>query len=335
VIQYAIDVLRIHRCTPSEGRVVSGKTAISWATDTWSPVLGCSPVSAGCAHCYAIRTTWRLAHNPNPKVSGPRQGLVDRRMGDIWGTAAGALRWTGGVACLPDELDTPLHWKKPRRIFVNSMSDLFHPEVPDEFIRQVLDVTASAYWHQFLILTKRPDRMRRFSAGVKHWQKGAFNVGAPLVGWPENVWLGVSIENQETADERIPILLDTPAAHRFVSAEPLLGPIRVDDMGDGREGTLKPLVGLHWARGKGPRLDWVIVGGESGPGARPCKIEWIHSIVEQCKTASTSCFVKQLGSYYRSTWSEGAGITAITHSGRNPSEWPDSIRVQQFPEGMP
>jgi protein gp37 len=261
-------------------------------------------VSAGCKHCYAERFAERFR---GVKGHPFEQGF--------------------DVRLVSEALNLPLHWRKPRKVFVNSMSDLFHPDVPDEFIRQVLDVTASAYWHQFLILTKRPDRMRRFSAGVKHWGKGALSVGAPMVGWPENVWIGVSIENQETADERIPILLDTPAAHRFVSAEPLLGPIDL----------LRPVWSLGpptQAHGMHQGLDWVIVGGESGPGARPCDLEWIRSIVQQCNGAGGPCLVKQLGD--RTQWNRWNPTDRIERdrNGRDPSEWPEDLRVQQFPEEM-
>jgi len=182
-------------------------SAIEWTNATWSPALGCSPVSEGCALCYAVRTTWRLAHNPDRTVSGRRAGLVEK-------TSAGVLRWTGKVRCVPELLNVPLHWREPRRIFVCSQSDLFHEEVPFGFIDRVFATMAGALRHDFQVLTKRPDRMYAF---VRRWTGSTL----PLA----NVWLGTSVENQAAADERIPRLLAIPAAVRFVSCEPLLGPV--------------------------------------------------------------------------------------------------------------
>jgi protein gp37 len=233
---------------------------------------------------------WRLQHAANQVVSADHSDLCRN-----------ASEWTGKVRCFPDRLDLPLHWKKPRRIFVDSMSDLFHPEVPDEFILRVFDTIRKCKTerpgHVFLVLTKRPERMRDFCAWLRF--DGYQEMGAPtlaeradskgywLMQGLTNLWLGVSIENQETADERIAILLDTPAAHRFVSAEPLLGPVDLQYAAFNGADSLQKMAGL----------DWVIVGGESGPRARPCDLEWIRSIVRQCRAAVVPIFTKQLGSY--------------------------------------
>ncbi|HET6385142.1 MAG TPA: DUF5131 family protein, partial [Armatimonadota bacterium] len=220
---------------------MSGNSKISWTDATWNCLLGCSRVSAGCDNCFAIRSAHRLQSNPNPKVSSAFEGLT---------TVKGrGLDWTAQVRCLPDRLEAPLHWKKPRRIFVNSLSDLFHPQVPDDFIDQVFAVMALCPQHTFQILTKRPERMRDYLSGGgtvsrvlrlkidlirEHGSRQErFNLASscwsPPIRWPlPNVHVGVSCENQATADERIPSLVDAPADVRFLSLEPLLGPINLD-----------------------------------------------------------------------------------------------------------
>ncbi len=245
-----------------------GKTNISWTDMVWNPTTGCSKVSAGCKNCYAERT-WK-------RLSAPGQPYAGRKFTD--------------VACHPDRLDQPLRWKKPRRIFIDSMSDLFHPDVPFEFIAKVWDTmfdcgaVDEGPQHIFQILTKRPKRVLEFD----QWMAAKFR----SINY-RNVWLGVSVENQATADERIPILLQTPAAVRFISYEPML---------DGTD--LSPyLKGVsHEPSGNGisgigsignVHIDWVIVGGESGPWARPIDIEWIRQTVEQCRAAGVPVFVKQ------------------------------------------
>lgn len=230
-----------------------GKTKIEWATDVWNPVTGCTKVSQGCKHCYAERFA--------------------RRMGKDFSQ----------VELHPERMAAPLHWKKPRRVFVNSMSDLFHERVPDEFIWDILRVAIEAKHHTFLILTKRAERMLAFF-GRTYWR----------LSRPDNIWFGVSVEDQRTADERIPLLLKTPVAKRFISAEPLLGaidlrqylPLLVDTL-DGP----KNLIGYP------PMLDWVIVGGESGPGARPMHPDWARSIRDQCQAVGVPFFFKQWGEW--------------------------------------
>jgi len=217
-------------------------------------------------------------------------------------------------------------WKKPRRIFVDSMSDLFHPGVPFEFIRRVFGVMSEAPQHAYLVLTKRPQRMQEY---VRWAADHGVSVAAP-----SSVWLGVSVEDQKTTDDRVQILLDTPAAHRFVSVEPLLGPVDLcaiplpdgDQLG----------IGLYSYRASAG-LDWVIVGGESGPGARRCDRGWIRSIVQQCGSAETPVFVKQLGEFQLTSDPDSRIDVMNQHSdraGRDPSEWPPDLRVQQFPEGL-
>ncbi|WP_052622288.1 DUF5131 family protein, partial [Mycobacteroides abscessus] len=225
------------------------KTGIEWADATWNPVTGCDKVSPGCDHCYA-------------------ETFAER-----WRGTRGHYFETGfDVQLRPDKLDLPLRWTKPRRIFVNSMSDLFHDKVPDEYIARVFAVMALAPQHTFQLLTKRHGRMRtllrdgEFQQQVYDaWGQLEMPKGRPSMedwpwsGWPlPNVWLGVSAEDQKRADLRIPALLDTPAAARFVSAEPLLGPIDLHGDPIGKDS-------VFWIG----HLDWVIVGGESGSGARP------------------------------------------------------------------
>jgi protein gp37 len=227
----------------------------------------------------------------------------------------------------------PLHWKKPRRVFVNSMSDLFHETVPDEFIDRVLAVMALCSQHTFQVLTKRAERMCRYMAPMDRY----FGDGGPACVMTEivrafeestgrrflyphadkvakplsNVWLGVSCEDQQRADERIPWLLKTPAAVRFVSAEPLLETVELD------------LSGVHW----------VIVGGESGHRARPCNAAWIRDIILQCRSAGVACFVKQLGSEPRPSHapSDVAVRFLKDKKGGDPAEWPADLRVREFP----
>jgi protein gp37 len=211
------------------------KSAIEWTESTWNPVTGCTKISPGCKHCYAERMAKRLQAMGQPNYRNGFELTLQPRM-----------------------LELPLRWKQPQRIFVNSMSDLFHKDVPLDFIRQVFDVMRKAHWHRFQILTKRADRLAEL---------------APYLEWPENVWMGVSVENSKYVG-RIDDLRRTGARLRFLSLEPLLGPLR----------------GLNLQG-----IDWVIVGGESGPGARPVRESWILEIRDQCQEAGVAFFFKQWG----------------------------------------
>lgn len=309
---------------------------IEWTDETWNPVTGCTKVSPGCAHCYIERQT-------PMRIAGRK-----------------FVRGAIPVRLHPERLDAPLHWKAPRRIFVNSMSDLFHEDVPDEFIDRVFAVMAltggerflcaagrrcehndspGCYHegggvrmgvHTFQILTKRPARMKAYIDSRTEWRQGIMDalndpewsmsyedpdlIVAPL-GWPlPNVWLGVSVENQHWADERIPLLLQTPAAVRFISAEPMLGPV-----------DLCPhlLRGLRrepscWLCGDQPRLDWIIVGGESGHARRPLDLAWARSIRDQCRAAGVAFFMKQLGG---------------SKAGTALEDLPEDLRIREFPSG--
>lgn len=195
---------------------MSENSAIEWTDATWNPLLGCTKVSAGCMSCYAILEAWKKMHHPHPAVRAAYEGLVVK-------LPDGSLNWTGRVNVIPERLEIPLRWKRPKRIFVNSMSDLFHEAVSEGQIAQIFGTMARADSHIFQVLTKRPERMSKLLNGVGLRQHIEDVSGR---SWPlPNVWLGTSTEDQRTADERIPHLLRTPAAVRFLSCEPLLGPV--------------------------------------------------------------------------------------------------------------
>lgn len=229
---------------------MSGKSAISWTERSWNPVTGCTRVSDGCGHCYAFALHDRR-HEAFEKYQGiyPRTGRPMPRQ---------YARPFSEVQLLPERLDDPLHIRTPQRFFVNSMSDLFHSQVPEDYIRQVFEVMERASWHTFQILTKRVGRLRRI---------------APRLIWPLNVWMGVSIEN-DLLTVRADVLRTIPAAIRFLSCEPLLGPL--------------PSLNLEG-------IDWVITGGESGPEARPCDPDWVRDLRDRCVARGIAFFHKQWG----------------------------------------
>ncbi len=229
-------------------------TAIEWTEATWNPVTGCDRVSEGCDHCYALTLAKRL-----------------KAMGNVRYQRDGDPRTSGpgfGVTLHPDKLIEPFAWRRSRIVFVNSMSDLFHGEIPDDFIADVFSVMEATPMHTYQVLTKRPGRMASL---LRAWAGEGFDP-------PPNVWLGTSVENQRWAAIRIPKLRETPAAVRFLSCEPLLGPI-----------DLSP-----WIADR-PGLDWVIAGGESGPGARPMHPAWVSGLRDQCLGAGVAFFMKQWG----------------------------------------
>ena len=245
---------------------MSDGSRIEWTDASWNPVTGCTKVSPGCDHCYAetFAERWR-------------------------GTPGHHFERGFDVTLRPERLEQPLHWLRPRRVFVNSMSDLFHESVPDGLIGSVFDVMAKTPRHTYQILTKRHGRMRsllsRWADDGWMWRRDDGLWCGPVRGPLPNVWLGVSAEDEKWADIRTLALLETPATVRFVSAEPLLGPVRM-------RATL--LVGRALDPPGG--IGWVIAGGESGPGARPCELDWLRSLREQCADADVPFFCKQLGS---------------------------------------
>lgn len=322
-----------------------GQTKIEWADAVWNPVTGCTPVSEGCHNCYAKRMATRLRG---------RFGYPDS-----FSFRVTLHRW---------RLKDPLHWRKPRRIFVCSMGDLFHDYVPDEFIRAVFGIMALTPQHTYMVLTKRARRMQEF---FRRLQADAANVpargvrGVPYEDdrlnltvmaalqsygisarfqrtWPlHNVWLGVTAENQQRADERIPVLLQVPAAVRFVSVEPMLGPVDLWS---------RAYLERHWMPNdlnhSVPGLNWVICGGETGPGARPMELAWVRSIVDQCRCAGVPVFVKQLGACASDAENGIAGARLRVHpdaaglvsyrlqdaKGADPDEWPEDVRIREMPE---
>lgn len=265
---------------------MSQASAIEWTDATWNPTTGCRKVSPGCDNCYAATLAKRLKAMGNPRYQ------IDGPDGPGFGLS---LHW--------DKLTEPLAWKRPRRVFVNSMSDLFHPSVPRDFILKCFETMVAADAHQFQILTKRPTYMARVVPEV--WK----HLG--LAKPPANIWLGTSVEDQKWADKRIPFLLKTPAAIRFLSCEPLLGPLDLRRWIQSQE----------LARAEAPTTDavdggrgvqWVIVGGESGPRCRPLELDWARSLQRQCSSAGVAFFFKQVGG--RTPKAGGRELDGATYS---------------------
>jgi protein gp37 len=247
-----------------------GKTSIEWTDASWNPITGCTEISPGCANCYAARlAATRLRKIPE------YDGLA------IYGENA---RWTGEVRFHPERLEEPLHWRKPRKIFVCDMGDLFHEGVTDQQLFSVFAVMGGSPQHTFQVLTKRAERMKEFVTMPILEEK----FQRAFLQWPlPNVWLGVSVENQHFADERIPLLLETPAAVRWISCEPLLGPVKIPYF----------LRTVSTAYACFSPLDWVVCGGESGPNARPMHPDWLMRLCNQCRVAGVPFFFKQWGEW--------------------------------------
>lgn len=318
-------------------------TGIEWTDETWNFVRGCRRVSAGCQHCYAEQAAARV--NRQLRAQGrpePYEGLVQLVTRDRGDRKVQEARWTGIVQFVPHRLAEPLKWRAPRDVFVNSMSDLFHEDVPNEVIAAAYGVMAACPQHTFQILTKRPERRKawhqwldgrakaiavadpdspwwgvlvclieaskalEYITDVEISMDGAVKTrgerdllsGGSGATWPlPNVWEGVSVENQETADERIPVLLATPAAVRWLSCEPLLSGIDLRCIQHRREFEVDALTGEHGVyrplAGRGPRVDWVVAGCESGLQARPCRVNDLRALRDQCADAGTKFFLKQ------------------------------------------
>ena len=334
------------------------KNADGTSGQTWNPVSGCSRVSDGCKNCYAEVMTKRLAAMGQAKY----QGLLNEHN-----------RFNGAVKLDEKALLKPLSIKKPTMFFVNSMSDLFHESIPDEWIDKAFAVMALCPQHTFQILTKRPDRMKAYFHRIRKRQTDHYDID--LFMWSlfdfrqrgeikqeaarlfdteipfKNIWLGVSVENQKTADERIPHLLNTPAAVRFLSCEPLL------DFVDLSKWIHPPRqfrctgnycsfnysksdceicggTGWQWTKKK---IDWVIVGGESGNKARPCYMQAIRQIVNDCQKSDVKVFVKQLGSNFCQGWNwNGEGVRYYppikNGKGGNIAEFPADLQIRQMPK---
>jgi protein gp37 len=280
---------------------MADRTGIEWTDATWNPIRGCSRVSDGCRNCYAELVAARF--------SGPGQayeGLARRR-------SNGEPQWTGEVRVIESHMLDPIRWQRPRKIFVNSMSDLFHENVSVDTIARVWAVMALAPRHTYQVLTKRAERMndvvndptfyRRVLAAADEIRRtydrkdvdGFYLTSYPVsdprhAGFYPQVWLGVSVEHQAAANQRIPLLLDTPAAVRFLSCEPLLGSLQIAEY-------LPDPLWNNLPSWKSPEIDWVIVGGESGPRARPMHPDWARSLRDQCERAGVPFFFKQWGEW--------------------------------------
>lgn len=260
-------------------------SAIEWTETTWNPLAGCTRASEGCDNCYAAKMSLRLEAMAERDITDGRDpGGKAKYIGIATKNGKGVAVFNGKINLDMNALHEPISWKKPRMIFVNSMSDLFHKDVPFSFVAQVFETMRLAHWHTFQVLTKRPERMYAF------WQWVQVNHISLAAYWPlPNAWLGTSVENQEQADKRIPELLRVPAAVRFLSCEPLLGAIDLEDLA-------YEAVGPDWA-GFNRLIDWVIVGGESGANARPMNIKWVYDIRDQCVNAGVPFFFKQHGEF--------------------------------------
>lgn len=300
---------------------MGNETGISWTESTWNPVIGCSRVSAGCQSCYAETMAARFSGEGEYY-----EGVAIKEPGKPG-------RWTGMVKMVGHKLDQPLRWKRPRRIFVNSMSDLFHDELTNEQIAAIFGVMGLAHWQGFQTLTKRPQRMLDWFAWLEamaekfkeiypndpvEWRRSeVLKRAARRAGvstrcirdpdapsefqWPlRNVHIGVTAEDQKAFDTRVPLLMEVPANVRWVSVEPMIGPV---------------VAGFHFGK---PRPDWIVIGAESGRGAREMDLEWARSLKDECHRHDVAVFMKQLS---------GPGGRAI----KDPALFPDDLRVQEFP----
>jgi protein gp37 len=265
-------------------------TKIQWTGETLNVTIGCVKVSDGCENCYAIPEAWMRMHNPNPKTAAAFAGTVEKK-------PDGTLDWTGRINLLEDRLDQPRHWRKPRKIFVNSLSDIFAARVPTPFVTKLWELMADTPRHSYQLLTKRPERIARVLEKV-HADLG---LDQPL----PNVWMGTSIEANNLA-RRADHLRQAPAAIRFLSVEPLIGPLPSLDL---------------------TGIDWLIVGGESGPRTRvrPLQLDWVRDLIESSRKAGAAVFVKQLGN----VWAKENG--AADKKGGDPDEWPEDLRVREYP----
>jgi protein gp37 len=283
------------------------KTKIPWAEHVWNPIRGCSMApgseAGGCLHCYAARQSARNL----PGLKSPTTGepfAVMRQSGP---------RWTGVVELIPDALEIPLRRQIPTTFFVNSMSDLFHPALPYEHIDQIITTMVAAPQHRYLILTKRSAEMRQYFASGRHDHRAGPDRATYHL--EQDIWLGVSAEDQPNADVRVADLVLTPASHRFVSYEPALARV---DFG-------------RWLR----LIDVLIIGGESGPGARPDDLAWARQPIKQCRAAGVPVYMKQVGARPRYSILEGSAYIPLKmkdRKGGDPAEWPEDLHVRETPQ---
>ncbi len=270
---------------------MSDKSKIEWTDASWNPIRGCSRVSEGCCNCYAERVSARFSGPGQPYEGLAEMKETIQPRGQEWNAnwRVKEPRWTGEIRFIPELLERPLHWRRPRKIFVNSMSDLFHEKVPQDWIAQIFNVMWRCPRHTFQILTKRPERMREVMADLTAHSMMFMDKPLP------NVWLGVSVEDQATADARIPLLLQTPAAVRWVSYEPALAP--VDFAGKRCWLSLSDPARQGILTGDDHFLNWIVAGGESGLGARPSHPDWFRAVRDQCAAAGVPFFFKQWGEW--------------------------------------
>lgn len=305
------------------------RSGIQWTDATWNPLAGCTRKSPGCDNCYAAAQSLRLeAMAKIDLAAGIDPGGKAKYIGVAANNKKGIAAFTGIINVDYGALNLPFRWKRPRKIFTNSMSDLFHPGVPVEFARSVCDVMERANWHTFQVLTKRPENI--LAMVPEKWR----------TLWPNNVWIGTSVENQEMAEARIPYLLQVPAAVRFLSCEPLLGEVDLSHLEDpwhkdqfGHHFEYDSLSGsdeemLFTSDGKPlGYINWVIVGGESGPNARPFHVEWARKIVKDATYDGRAIFVKQLGD---NPHIDNKHLV-LGYKGQLLEEWPEDLRIQDFP----
>ena len=312
---------------------------IQWTEETWNPVVGCSKISAGCEHCYAEGMAKRLAYMDTPQYAAVVHEQAPGRFGG----------WNGQTVLVESALQVPMRWKKPKMIFVCSMGDLFHESVPDEWIDEVFSMMAGCPQHTFQVLTKRAERLPRYFADAERRCIERLGDGCGGLRVLPNVWIGVTVENQEQADARIPFLLSTPAAIHFVSVEPMLGPVDLGqalgirrwakvncshyaggcsrpenpaactDHPESKPESCTPEYCVFGHRG----LDWVICGCESGPGRRPMDLAWAEVLEEQCRVAQVPFFMKQLQT------APSKGLKVV----KELDQFPEWLRVRAFPGG--
>lgn len=321
----------------ARGGPLADRSKIEWTQATWNPVTGCSKVSPGCDRCYAETMSHRLSHSAKYVSATNPEGT-----------------WSGVLSTHPGELKRPGWWKEPKLVFVCSMSDLFHSQVPWDFICQVFAVMAATPWHTYQVLTKRPGRMAYFAEAVWPEYQNCHPTGP--WDWPPNVWAGTSVESQKYAP-RLNCLARVPAKVRFVSVEPMLGPVDLSHWlpcdlceyplaPEEAERNSEPCEVCGGTDGQG-RISWVICGGESGSGARPMDLDWAKSLRNQCREAGVPLFVKQLGN--RPFWNgEGPPPAGHVYLGRvvggwrfdllrdakggDPAEWPEDLRIREMPD---
>lgn len=344
------------------------KTGIAWCDSTWNPWIGCSKVSSGCANCYAEHSTPARVKQVKWGAGNPRQlsSLATLKQPANWskepwvcdacGYFSDDRRTKGGLLyCAKCECFRHYH---RRRVFSLSLGDWLDPEVDVKWLANLLEATRKYQGLDFLLLTKRPELFRDRICAVESLCAQHFmecgNLGGMLMGWldgvivPQNIWIGTTVEDQPRT-QRIEHLLKIPARVRFLSCEPLLGPLDITNKGV-KNGYSVPTAtdgagyGIEWTDPGNAYIgvDWVIVGGESGPKARPCNVEWIRGIKDQCQAAGVPCFVKQMGSNVHGDPRDGFTCdyplpefyrARLKHpKGGDPSEWPKNLRVQQFPK---